>query len=240
MKYGAEIDQANASATQYDALLFLSIVTPLVSVGYLIIFLLLQPSAYDEFRALFGLPPRKPACTGGARPSRATMSRPRPSAHTAQHTSQQGVDIEMEMPRKSAAVTGDWGQSAGNYLDAVGGSERGTSFADWAKSSIAAYLYEDTEIDEEFDDRTEEELFAALDSQRGGQGSEGWDAHTRELSSTSSALHPSLSTAGPASEHSSTSVSPSPASQLLVLNSLDNIDSSSETSAKHYIEEDQI
>lgn len=53
--YGEDYDNADdASTTQYDSLLFVAILTPLVSVGYLIIFLIMQPSAYKYFKRLFG------------------------------------------------------------------------------------------------------------------------------------------------------------------------------------------
>jgi hypothetical protein len=50
--YGIEIDQTSASSQQYTALILLTVITPFVSVGYLCIFLYMQPEAYGHFVAM--------------------------------------------------------------------------------------------------------------------------------------------------------------------------------------------
>lgn len=52
MVYGVDTSMPNGGTTQYDALIFLCIVTPTVSIGYLIVFLSLQPQAYKHFCAM--------------------------------------------------------------------------------------------------------------------------------------------------------------------------------------------
>lgn len=47
--YGYYIDMDDPNPEQYASLIFLTIVTPFVSIGYLIIFLAMQPRAYEEF-----------------------------------------------------------------------------------------------------------------------------------------------------------------------------------------------
>lgn len=49
--YGSNIDPNRASRSQYACLIFLTIVTPLVSVGYLVIFLVMQPSALQILKS---------------------------------------------------------------------------------------------------------------------------------------------------------------------------------------------
>eukprot|EP01039_Chlorochromonas_danica_P010794 gene10794-11996_t len=49
--YGSNIDPNQASRSQYACLIFLTIVTPLVSVGYLAIFLVMQPSAFQILKS---------------------------------------------------------------------------------------------------------------------------------------------------------------------------------------------
>ncbi len=51
-QYGADIDQIDANPTQYASLIFLTIITPSVSIGYLVIFLVMQPDAYYTFKAM--------------------------------------------------------------------------------------------------------------------------------------------------------------------------------------------
>lgn len=50
--YGSNVSASNASSDEYACLIFLSLITPFVSVGYLIIFLMMQPKAYEHFKAL--------------------------------------------------------------------------------------------------------------------------------------------------------------------------------------------
>eukprot|EP01040_Poterioochromonas_malhamensis_P000429 gene429-461_t len=50
--YGYYIDMDDPNPEQYASLIFLTIVTPFVSIGYLIIFLAMQPRAYEEFRQM--------------------------------------------------------------------------------------------------------------------------------------------------------------------------------------------
>lgn len=52
LQYGAAISPSDSSADKYACLLFLTIITPIVSLGYLIIFLVMQPNAYEHFVAL--------------------------------------------------------------------------------------------------------------------------------------------------------------------------------------------
>jgi hypothetical protein len=49
---GAYVVVDGTDATEYACIIFLSVITPSVSVGYLIIFLVMQPKAYDHFKAL--------------------------------------------------------------------------------------------------------------------------------------------------------------------------------------------
>lgn len=51
-EYGAQVDQSEVSTKQYSAMIFLTVITPTVSVGYLIIFLKMQPHAYEHFKAM--------------------------------------------------------------------------------------------------------------------------------------------------------------------------------------------
>jgi hypothetical protein len=51
-QYGMNIDQDDVNTTQYACLIFLTIITPSVSIGYLIIFLVMQPDAYRTFEAM--------------------------------------------------------------------------------------------------------------------------------------------------------------------------------------------
>jgi hypothetical protein len=53
--YGADVSPSNNAPGAYGCLIFLSIITPTTSVGYLIIFLLMQPKAYDHFKAMICL-----------------------------------------------------------------------------------------------------------------------------------------------------------------------------------------
>jgi hypothetical protein len=50
--YGFSIDNPHPTKTQFASMLVISIITPLVSVGYLIIFLTMQPDAYQQFKRL--------------------------------------------------------------------------------------------------------------------------------------------------------------------------------------------
>lgn len=53
LEWGVDIDQVNnAGETQYASLMFLTVITPMVSVGYLAIFLLMQPDAYNHLMAM--------------------------------------------------------------------------------------------------------------------------------------------------------------------------------------------
>lgn len=166
-KYGGDFDPDTGSDEQYAALLFMVIITACVSVGYLIILLLLQPSAYSEFRAMLGLPPIA-RVDNTPRPSRSTM--------TQQNRSTVAKPSEC-YERKSTAP---W-MSSTNYNDAMG-SERGTSFAGWAKSSILGLFEEENT----FDDRPEDELFAVLRDM----------TSFAEHSATTSSMHQSRSSAG--------------------------------------------
>eukprot|EP01039_Chlorochromonas_danica_P017104 gene17104-20329_t len=51
--YGTDFDQQNVSNTEYSAMIFSALITPTVSIGYLFIFLAMQPNAYREMEALF-------------------------------------------------------------------------------------------------------------------------------------------------------------------------------------------
>jgi hypothetical protein len=51
-EYGFNLDQDDATNTQFAAMLCFTIMTPIVSVGYLIIFLIMQPNAYREFLSM--------------------------------------------------------------------------------------------------------------------------------------------------------------------------------------------
>jgi hypothetical protein len=139
---------------QYAGLIFLTVITTLVSVGYLLLLVRFQPSARDELRAMVGLKPL-PRPDPVPRPSRATVAQARSTVHHPHGAS----TVDVELVRHSAA--GWYGQSV-HHLDAEE-SERGTSFAGWAKSSVA-FLYEDDVLGG-YDGRTEEELFAALADQ---------------------------------------------------------------------------
>lgn len=54
LQYGATIDVDNPSPDQFASLIFLTIVTPFVSIGYMVIFIVMQPDAYQHFLAMFG------------------------------------------------------------------------------------------------------------------------------------------------------------------------------------------
>lgn len=51
--YGTDFEQQNVSDTEYSAMIFSAVITPTVSIGYLFIFLAMQPNAYREIEALF-------------------------------------------------------------------------------------------------------------------------------------------------------------------------------------------
>lgn len=52
LQFGVDIDQDDISTTQYACQIFLTIITPTVSVGYLIVFIIMQPLAYQHFLAM--------------------------------------------------------------------------------------------------------------------------------------------------------------------------------------------
>lgn len=136
-------------------------ITPLVSVGYLLLLVLFQPTAGDEFRLMLGLQPLpKPQPTEQAdRPSRGTVLQRRSTVHNSRNT----PSVDVEMLRRSTA--GWFRQDSVPYPFAdADGSERGTSIAAWAKSSLAAFWYEDDGLGVA-DGRTDAELFAVLAGQ---------------------------------------------------------------------------
>jgi hypothetical protein len=51
-EYGVNIDVDDPTQEQFASLIFLTIITPMVSIGYLIIFLVMQPRAYLEFKRM--------------------------------------------------------------------------------------------------------------------------------------------------------------------------------------------
>jgi hypothetical protein len=51
-EYGVDIDTDDPTDQQFASLIFLTIITPFVSIGYLIIFLVMQPNAYKEFKKM--------------------------------------------------------------------------------------------------------------------------------------------------------------------------------------------
>lgn len=65
-EYGLEIDTDDPDTQQYVCLIFLTIVTPLVSIGYLVIFLAMQPRAYEEFLKML-------SCTSYQSPTMASL-----------------------------------------------------------------------------------------------------------------------------------------------------------------------
>jgi len=53
LEWGVDIDQVNsAGETQYASLMLLTVITPMVSIGYLVIFVLMQPDAYNHLLAM--------------------------------------------------------------------------------------------------------------------------------------------------------------------------------------------
>jgi hypothetical protein len=176
-------------------LIYISIVTPLVSVGYLIIFLLLQPSAYDEFRAMLGLKPL-PKLDPATRPSRSTIAHQHRS--TVAHSNHPSSTVDVELVGSGAVSS--W------FRPTHGGEEgdRDTSFAGWAKSSIA-FMYEEEALGG-FDARTEDELVRAMAEEE--------LSVTDASNTTTSSLHQSMSSVG------SLSVSSYSVSRKLELNSM--------------------
>jgi hypothetical protein len=84
LEYGVDIDADDPSTQQFACLIFLTIVTPMVSIGYLIIFLMMQPRAYQEFKAMIycrtyqpptteNLDSSRKSSTGGRQTSRITI-----------------------------------------------------------------------------------------------------------------------------------------------------------------------
>lgn len=202
----------SASDLQYAGLIFLSVITPLVSVGYLLLLVLLQPTAGDEFRAMLGLPPLpKPQVEATERPSRNTVLQRRSTAHN----SRNAPSADVELLRRS--TTGWFRQSSVPYPFAdADGSERGTSIAAWAKSSLAAFWYEDDGLGG-MDGRTDAELFAVLAGQDApsvvtdaSTTTNSLHQHSRysgeSLSTISSARHIELSSMGSASASASVGV----------------------------------
>ncbi len=52
LQYGAYMDYHDATTEQYVCLIYLSIITPIASLGYLVILVVMQPQAYDHCKAL--------------------------------------------------------------------------------------------------------------------------------------------------------------------------------------------
>jgi len=57
LTYGPYMEYHNVSTEQYSSLIFLSIITPIVSIGYLVIFIIMQPSGYEHCKALLTCQP---------------------------------------------------------------------------------------------------------------------------------------------------------------------------------------
>lgn len=158
-----------------------------MSVGYLIIFLVMQPTAYDHFKAMFGIPikPKPPVDTRVSRVTR--VNRPTAASVGNQTRTSDGADMSSMTGPKSFS---GWSHSAYAAHD-VEDAARETSL--WNKSSFFNYNEEDAAEQEAYDQCTEEELYATLNAAT--RASEAGD----ELSTTNSTLHPSLSSAGSAS-----------------------------------------
>jgi hypothetical protein len=84
LEYGVVIDADDPNTQQFVCLIFLTIVTPMVSIGYLVIFLMMQPRAYQEFKAMIycrsyqaptaeNLDSNRKSSTGGRQTSRMTI-----------------------------------------------------------------------------------------------------------------------------------------------------------------------
>lgn len=56
--YGTAVGEDDANNTEYAALIFLTVITPMVSVGYLLIFVMMQPNAYRQLKQLLSCSPQ--------------------------------------------------------------------------------------------------------------------------------------------------------------------------------------
>lgn len=120
--YGSDIDSTDdGTQAQYACLLFLTIITPMVSVGYLIIFLTMQPNAYEHLKSLFtGRPPIERAIS---RPSsmlaRSEKSMGPDDAYN-NYTSECETELETaRMDNPSEGNTNDWTRPSSFWMGAI-------------------------------------------------------------------------------------------------------------------------
>lgn len=133
-QYGDDIDSGTEDPGRFGCLIFLTIITPMVSVGYLVIFLAMQPNAYKYLKA--GLQCREmDADTDAASGTRSMVS----TATTA--TTEEAYDMFTNEADRSMAAR-----------------DRGrTSQADWARpSSFAGAVFGAAALDS----REDEELLS--------------------------------------------------------------------------------
>jgi len=176
-QYGFDfrVSEAEHNQSRYAALMFTAIITPTVSVGYLILFLTIEPNAYDCFKEIF-------CCSGG---SSTRSSKTQHNENNNNNTTTNNNDNNNDKSQNDSLTTSsnfDSATATTNYTSdpssngiqesKVSENDRQTDYRyhsessmyrySWNvfRSSITNFFIPTDEID--YDNRTEDEIFAII------------------------------------------------------------------------------
>ena len=164
-QYGFDfsVTEAEHNQSRYAALMFTAIITPTVSVGYLILFLTIEPNAYDCFKELF--------CCGSSSSSKRQHNKSqndslRASSNfegtTTTTTTNNTTDPSNMCELNSSGIRESIDSDNNRQTDYRYQSESSMYRHSWNvfRSSIADFFIPADEKD--FDNRTEDEIFAII------------------------------------------------------------------------------
>lgn len=141
--YGTNFGDEKVDTVEYSSMILAAIVTPAVSVGYMIIFLIMQPNAYKHFKALIFCQPIPVNDVAQSVPSFSSATTLRSDQQTDAH-----FDSRFE-------YTPEAEMELGHHVHTSAVPR--FSFADWTRKSAGNREYQQTDL------RDEDELFAVLD-----------------------------------------------------------------------------
>lgn len=166
--YGPKPEDADFNSfpdLQYGVLLLATIVAPAVSVGYLIIFLMMQPNAYREMILMFTCRSSnsKSDSSEDANAQPKVQSNQETDAEDGSSPSMADVYNDSSSPKDRASEYPDDYRSSAMSQEDFSPMEDQANYVDWTRKS---YMFPGTE-----DNRDDDELYSILQSEDGGRSS---------------------------------------------------------------------
>jgi len=157
-QYGFDfrVSEAEHNQSRYAALMFTAIITPTVSVGYLILFLTIEPNAYNCFKEIF-------CCSGSSSNSSKTQHNENYNNNTTTNNNDNNNDKSQNDSLATSSNFDSATATTNNTSDPSNNNKsNGIREYSWNvfRDSITNFFIPTDEID--YDNRTEDEIFAII------------------------------------------------------------------------------